>query len=79
MRFTQKGETLYATLLETPQEQEIVIQRLYGAQGMSVRLLGGEAPLVWEQRDAGLAVRLPALAEAPAHALAITPQPAWLE
>ena len=78
VRFTQKGETLYATLLETPQEREIVIQGLCGVQGTSVRLLGGEAPLAWEQRDGGLAVRLPALEEAPAHALAITPQPAWL-
>ena len=78
VRFTQKGETLYATLLETPQELEIVIQGLCGAQGTSVRLLGDEAPLIWEQRDAGLAVRLPALAAAPAHALAITPQPAWM-
>ena len=55
VRFTQKGETLYATLLETPQELEIVIQGLCGAQGTSVRLLGDEAPLIWEQRDAGLA------------------------
>ena len=79
VRFTQKDETLYATLLDTPQEREIVIQGLCGAQGTSVRLVGDNAPLVWEQRDAGLAVRLPVLTNAPAHALAITPQPAWLK
>ena len=76
VRFTQTGETLYATLLETPREQEIVIQGLCGAQGTSIRLLGSDAPLGWEQRDTGLAVRLPDLADAPAHAVAITPQPA---
>ena len=52
-----------------------------GCAGRRVRACGcwaARTPLAWEQRDAGLAVRLPALEEAPAHALALTPQPAWM-
>jgi alpha-L-fucosidase len=78
VRFTQKAETLYATLLAAPQESRVVVSGLIGAPDTAVRLLGGDAPLAWEQTEQGLAVQLPpALPPAPAHSLAITPQPAW--
>jgi alpha-L-fucosidase len=78
VRFTQKAETLYATLLAAPQESRVVVSGLIGAPDIAVRLLGGDAPLAWEQTEQGLAVQLPpALPPAPAHSLAITPQPAW--
>jgi alpha-L-fucosidase len=78
VRFTQKGETLYATLLDTPAEGQVVINGLCGAPGATVRLLGSEERLEWQQMDSGMALRLPAsLAQGPAHSLAITPQPIW--
>jgi alpha-L-fucosidase len=79
VRFTQRENTLYATLLDTPRKGQVVIERLRAAPGATVRLLGRDQPLPWEQTEQGLAIGLAGpLAEAPAHALAISPQPEWV-
>jgi alpha-L-fucosidase len=79
VRFTQKGDTLYAILLDTPGESEVVLEGLRGAEGAQVRLLGREMPLEWEQSERGMVVRLGgSLPDAPAHAVAITPPAALL-
>jgi alpha-L-fucosidase len=79
VRFTQRENTLYATVLDTPREGQVVIERLQAAPGATVRLLGRDQPLNWEQTEQGLAIGLAGpLAEAPAHAFAISSQPEWV-
>ncbi|UCC62467.1 MAG: alpha-L-fucosidase [Anaerolineae bacterium] len=80
VRFTQAGDSLYATLLDKPPASEIELLGLRAHEGTTVHLLGQQAPLVWEQRGEALAVVLPGtLSPAPAHSLRITPQPQAIE
>jgi len=73
VRFTQKGSTRYAILLDTPRGTEIVIPEMLVAPASEVRLLGGAPRLAWQQVGADLVVRLAApLADSAAHALAIS-------
>lgn len=63
IRFTQKGDCLYAILLGWPAQNEIFIRSLGQTSGETIRavtLLGSSASLLWEQESAGLRVRLPA-------------------
>jgi alpha-L-fucosidase len=79
VRFTQRDDTLYAILLDTPPAPEIVVAGLRLADGAVVRLLGGDAALPWRQTEAGVAVTLPErLPAAPAHTLSITPAAEWV-
>ena len=71
IRFTTKGDTLYATLLGTPAESEIVIEGLRAASDSSVRLLGREDALTWRQDGSDLVIQLPDLPGAHAHAIEI--------
>ena len=78
VRFTQKGDTLYATLLATPAGDQFVLKGLQAASGTSIHALG-QAAATWQQTEDGLLVTLPdVLADAPAHALAIAPAPQLL-
>ena len=66
IRFTTRGDKLYAIALAWPEHRRLTIQSL--AQGgphlagkiKSVRLLGAESPLQWTQTADGLTVELPA-------------------
>ena len=64
IRFTAKGNAVYAITLGQP-GTEVVIQSFgkkaayAGAPIRSVRLLGHKAPLTWTQRDDALVVKLP--------------------
>jgi alpha-L-fucosidase len=76
VRFTQKSDSLYATLLDTPVTTQFVLANLQAAPDTMIRVLGQSAPVTWQQREEGIVVELPtALPAAPAHALQITPQP----
>jgi len=65
LRFTTKGEVLYAIALAVP-EKELVIKslstdlRLYGGKVEGVQLLGSEEPVDWSRSDRGLIVKMPA-------------------
>ncbi len=73
VRFTQNDEGLYATLLGTPTESEIVIEGLDAPSDASIQLLGNDSALTWRQQGSDLAVQLPDdLPDSPAHALQIT-------
>ena len=66
IRFTRKGDTLYAILLEWPDTGSTTIRSL-GLGALSnrinrVSLLGSARSLQWNQDDAGLHVHLPARA-----------------
>ncbi len=66
VRFTTKGDTLYAILLGMPENGEAVIESLglqrdlYQATIQRIRVLGTNEPAVWSRHDSGLHVQLPA-------------------
>jgi len=75
LRYTQKGQALYATLLDTPGPQ-VTIQGLGATEGTTVQLLGHDRALSWSQDGDTIAITFPnALPEAPAHALKLVPAP----
>ena len=78
IRFTSKGETLYAISLAWPESKRILIRALSRPGGREERavakvdLLGHEGAVRWEQSAEGLAVTLPvALPAEPALSLRI--------
>ena len=66
IRFTTKGDTLYAIALGFPEDGKLTIETLGNrtkiADGgiRNVTLLGSKAKLAWERTDGGLTVKLPA-------------------
>ena len=66
IRFTTRGETLYATFLTWPENGSVVITSLGEQTGLyptpiaKVDLLGSDMPLSWVRDAAGLRVELPA-------------------
>jgi alpha-L-fucosidase len=64
IRFTQSkdGRTLYAIVLGTPDDNQIVVRSLASAAGKitDVTLLGHTGELGWQQTDDGLVVKMPA-------------------
>jgi len=70
VRFTQKDEAVYATLMETPSDSTITIEGLTASQNTKIQLLGHHADLTWSQSGSDLTIQLPdALPDAPAHSL----------
>ena len=68
VRFTQKDDALYATLLDTPRSSEIVVQDFAPAAGDLITRLGDGAPLRWTQQDRHLVITVPQrLPDAAAH------------
>lgn len=65
IRFTTKGKTLYAILMDWP-EGGVVIRSLAAGRSLpcgkvaQVRLLGDSRPLKWSHNERGLSVRMPA-------------------
>jgi len=60
IRFTAKGDTLFATSLAWPEDGQLIVKSLAGESRIkSVELLGSKARLHWERRADGLHVRLP--------------------
>jgi alpha-L-fucosidase len=79
VRFTQKAETLYATLLSQPRPGRVTLTGLRGSEGTRVILLGHGPIPVTEVSGASLEVIIPNdLPSAPAHALRIEPAPGWM-
>ena len=76
VRFTQAGGSLFATLLDTPDALQFEIGGLKMDESANVQLLGRPGELAWRQTDGGVAISMTGgLADAPAHALKITPAP----
>lgn len=53
LRFTRKGQSLYAFFLDWP-EREVRIDRVEGSEVRSVKLLGFEGPIEWRQEGGSL-------------------------
>ncbi len=65
IRFTTKGDVLYATLLAWPGTEARIESlganlRLYNDEIASVQLLGCDTPIQWSRDEGGLKVQLPA-------------------
>ncbi len=74
VRFTRRGETLYAILLGTPPRPEVTLKGITAPAGAAVALLGGAAGLPWTQQGPDLTVALPGeWRPAQAHALRVGP------
>lgn len=64
IRFTTKGDILYAIALAVPKE-EMVIQslstnlRLYPEEVDNVQLLGSDEPVKWSRNEKGLTIKMP--------------------
>ncbi len=60
MRFTTKGDALYAFVFGRPSDRTVLIRSIHAGDNVnSVHLLGHGAPLDWTRRSEGLEVRLP--------------------
>ncbi len=63
VRFTSKGRTTYAIVLDAPepdrQARRLRIEGLRPAEGAPVHLLGVDEPLAWQAEGQGLSVALP--------------------
>jgi len=76
LRYTHKGDTVFAILLDTPQGQRVTIEGLHVVPETTVHLLGHENALLWTQADQGLVITLPnRIGNDPPHALKIAPMP----
>jgi len=84
VRFTRKGELIYAIVLSQPQHGEVVIEALEAVDNAAIHLLGHEPALRWRQEGRGLVVALPdglpeGVRPASAYALRIAPAPRLAE
>ncbi|MGC9360676.1 MAG: alpha-L-fucosidase [Anaerolineae bacterium] len=76
LRFTKKTDSLYVFLLGTPDGGQVTLEGLGNAVcgAATVRLLGQDAPLAWQQEQRDLVVAFPDDApESVCHVLKITP------
>jgi alpha-L-fucosidase len=76
VRFTQKGDALYAILLGAPSGAAVTLHGLRAEPGMTATLLGAAAPLAWQQDSDGITLSLPhPPAATAALALQLAPPP----
>jgi alpha-L-fucosidase len=60
VRFTRKGDKLYAILLGKPVGRNIILQSVAAKPGSAIHLLGSPAPLRWHAEGNDLQITLPA-------------------
>jgi alpha-L-fucosidase len=75
IRFTKKGNCLYAFLLGRPARAEVAIPSLRANSGATVNLLGEPEKLRWSQRDGDLVITTGQLRGEHAWGFKITPAP----
>ncbi len=76
IRFTQRGDAVYAVLLTKPGRSEITIEKLWPAEDTRIQLLGQDGNLQWRRSGTHITLSLPgSLPESHAYALRITPRP----
>jgi alpha-L-fucosidase len=80
VRFTQKEDELYVTVLDVPHPGQLIIEALSVAKNSTVQLLGLNQPLTWQQNGQNLTITLPdsipdQVVVSPAFTLRITPKP----
>jgi len=65
IRFTQKGDYVYAILLNWPGDNILNIKSLHARKNSKIKLLGYREDLIWEQSEKGLIIKLPKYSERP--------------
>jgi alpha-L-fucosidase len=76
VRFTRKGEAVYAFFLERPGGRQAVIPGIAGQPNTRVQVLGARRESRWEQKGAGLVIDIAGAPPGPyALGLKITPAP----
>jgi len=76
VRFTCKGDALYALLLGRPRGHQVVLESLRAHEHTTLHLLGDEEALSWQQEGENLTIAWPAeMPESPAYVLRMSPQP----
>ncbi|MFX1451271.1 MAG: alpha-L-fucosidase [Promethearchaeota archaeon] len=76
IRFTQKKDSLYVILLDTPKSKKITIKSLIIDQKASIHLLGYNSILSWKQKGEHLEITFTKKLEVgPAYTLRIKPKP----
>jgi alpha-L-fucosidase len=74
VRFTQKGDSVYAILLNKPKAHEITIESLGLDEGTKIQMLGSIGDLRWSRSGKDLRLTLPEqLPGSYAYVLKITP------
>jgi alpha-L-fucosidase len=75
VRFTQKGNRLFAILLGRP-SKKVTFTMLHAREGTRIGLLGNRQPLAWTQKGTSLEIEMPAaLLESEAYSLEIVEEP----
>ena len=61
VRFTVKGNVLYATVMGWPGEHAVIetLKRLWPDEIQSIRMLGTDQPLAWKLLDHALVIETP--------------------
>jgi len=76
VRFTQKGDSVYAILLDKPKAREITIESLWADPGTKIHMLGAGDDLRWSRSGKDLSVTVPEeLPGSYAYVLKVTPWP----
>jgi alpha-L-fucosidase len=76
VRYTVKGNSVYAVLLETPKGKSITLHSLFASNNMTIEKLAGSQKLSWSQKGRHLNIALPGpLPASEAHAFKMTPRP----
>ena len=76
VRFTQKGDSVYAILLDKPQGRETTIESLWADPGTRIQMLGADGDIPWSREGKDLRLTLPEqLPGSYAYVLKITPRP----
>jgi len=75
VRFTSKGNSLYAFFLEAPKGEQVTIPGVIAAEGTTVRVVGAAADSKFEQRGSDMVVSVGNVPGPYAMGLRITPVP----
>jgi len=76
IRFTRKGDSVYAILLDKPKTRDITIDGLWADDGTKIQMLGATGDLTWSRSGKDLSLTLPEqLPGSYAYVLKITPKP----
>jgi alpha-L-fucosidase len=76
VRYTVKGDSAYAILLEKPKENKVIIEAIVAEDKSRIQLLGSSEELRWSQTGRALSINLPGtIPTSEAYVLKITPKP----
>jgi len=76
VRYTVRGDSAYAILLEKPKENKVIIEAIVAEDKSRIQLLGSSEELRWSQIGRAISINLPStIPTSEACVLKITPRP----